>query len=137
VKPSPTRESVVECSRTRDVALCMSPFGVVEGHGVGKVGCVVVAALVVALVVVDGHVSRVWWCAHEQWGVSTCTQTLVNGPCTAKQYINPTFLLLCLGTPTLYYSVNILYCIYYVLTCIVKDQLQPVATSLCAVYKYF
>ena len=44
-----------------------------------------------------------------------------------------TFLSLCLGMPTVTY----LYIIYYILICILKDQLQPVATGLYAVYKYF
>jgi hypothetical protein len=40
----------------------MSPFGVVEGRGVVEVGrVVVVAALIVALVVVDGRVGGGGW----------------------------------------------------------------------------
>jgi hypothetical protein len=76
---------------------------------------VVVALMMVVvtlMVVVVALVLVVWLClwwwsvivafTHKQWcmGISTCTQTLANGPCTPTQYINPPmFVHLSLGTP--------------------------------------
>ena len=67
---------------------------------------VALMVVVVALVLVVWLCSW-WWSvivafAHKQWcvGISMCTQTLANGPCTPTQYINPpTFVHLSLGMP--------------------------------------
>jgi hypothetical protein len=51
-----------------------------------------------------------------------CTQTLVNGLCTPKQYINPHISSLMLGYNLLHYYVYYMYFTIYILyTCILKD----------------
>jgi ABC-type uncharacterized transport system permease subunit len=94
------------------------------------VGCVVVvklmvavvAALVVVALVVDGcsHVGG----AHKQWCmiISMCTQTLVNGLHTPRQYINPHISFLVFG-----YTLSL--CVTMYILCTYLYTKRPVATS--------
>jgi hypothetical protein len=111
------------------MALCMLPFGVVEGCGVVEVGRVVVVAalvvvaLVVVLVVVDGCVSHVWWCAHKQWcvGYFHMHTNISKWSVHSQTVYKPSHFFCCTWacplcvTLYIYCTVYILYCIYIVL----------------------
>jgi hypothetical protein len=60
------------------------------------------------------------------WVISTCTQILVNGPCTARQYINPRISSVVLG-----HAHSVILCKYIVLhiLCTYLYTKRPVATG--------